>query len=94
MPLIPPPSARGQYIVRTSDPARLAAFLESLRDAPGIDIVDRIGPTGLAHTAVLAVNADQAGALEQRVRGTEQLTIESDRPLTPFATPNAVQGRP
>jgi hypothetical protein len=88
MPLIPPASARGRYIVHATDPARLAAFLDGLRkDAPGVEVVDRIGPDGQAHTAVLAVSADQAGALEQRIRSTDQLTIEPDRPLSPLSPP-------
>lgn len=85
MPLIPSPSTRGQYIVRAADPARLTQFLDSLRDDPAVEVVDQIGPAGQPHTAVLTVAADRASDLEQRIRGTDQLSIEADRPLSPLS---------
>jgi len=84
MPLIPTPSARDQYIVRATDPGRLTVFLDGLRDDPAIEVVDRIGPAGQPHTAVLAVPADRASGLQQRIRSIEHLSIEPNRPLSPL----------
>lgn len=85
MPLITPQSARERYIIRSTDPQQLAQFIGSLSEDSGIDILDKIGPAGQAHTAIVAMSNDKAALLEQRIRTLNQLTIEPDRPLSLFS---------
>ena len=84
MPLITPPSARARYIIRSSDAQQLAALISALSADPGIEILDKIGPAGQAHTAVVAMSSAQAAAVEESIRTSNQLTIEPDRPLSLF----------
>jgi hypothetical protein len=73
-----------RYIIRTrEDPAALTAFLDSVNDDPCITVVDRIGPAGQVHTAVIELTEEKARLLEQRLRHSDQLLFERDRPLTP-----------
>jgi hypothetical protein len=78
-------TGRSRYIVRSSDPAQIAAFIESIRSDPGIALIDTIGPAGQPHTAVVAMSDERARALDLQFRTTNQaLTIEPDRPLSLF----------
>jgi hypothetical protein len=72
-----------RYIIRTrTEPAALAAFLNSIKDDPAIAVVDSIGPTGQVHTVVVDVTADKAPLLERALGESTQLMIERDRPLS------------
>lgn len=76
----------GRYIVRSSDPAQIVAFIDSIRSDPAIELVDIIGPADQPHTAVVVTSEDRARALELQFRTTNQaLTIEPDRPLSLFS---------
>jgi hypothetical protein len=74
------------YIIRARDDGNdaLARFLASIRGQPDIELVKTIGPPQQPHTAVLALSAAQAQALEQRFRLNNDLMIERDRPLSMF----------
>lgn len=82
MPLLNPDSARERYIISAADPRHLADFLNSA-DA-GVEIVDQIGPAGQPHTVIVSIPPARAPALRERVRNSQQLTIEPDRPLSLF----------
>jgi hypothetical protein len=74
-----------RYIVRArNDNGALTEFLDTLQDAPNIELVDTIGPQNRPHTAVISVDPDQASQLEERLRNIEQLIIERDSPLQPL----------
>ena len=74
-----------QYIVRgREDDAALSDFLFSLQEQPEIELVDTFGPEGRPHTAVVAIDTDQASAFEQRFIHSPHLMIERDRPLSLF----------
>ena len=82
MPLITPPSARARYIIRSRDPQQLAGLLSILSADPGIEMLDKIGPAGEPHTLVVAMARDMAASVEERIRSSDQLTMELDRPLS------------
>ncbi|WP_228536113.1 S8 family serine peptidase [Noviherbaspirillum malthae] len=82
-----------RYIIRASDPARLAEFVASVADDPHITILDLIGPAGMQHTAVASMPREAARLLEERFRASRQLMIEPDRPLSLFADGPASQGK-
>jgi hypothetical protein len=73
------------FIVRTRDESStLADFLAMIQHDPDLELVDTIGPPGRPHTAVIAVDPEQAPSFEQRFRNLQQLMIERDRPLSLF----------
>ncbi len=75
--------ARSRYLVQSPLPATLARFLEAAAADPDMEIVDRIGPPGEPHTAVIVMSPPKADALKQQFRISGQgLTIEPDRPLS------------
>jgi hypothetical protein len=75
--------ARARYLVQSPLPGAVARFLEAVAGDPEMEIVDRIGPPGEPHTAVLVMAAPKADALKQQFRISGQgLTIEPDRPLS------------
>ena len=82
MSLITPPSARARYIIRSSDAQQLASLISTLSTDPGIEILDQIGPSSEPHTVVVAMARDKAASVEERIRSSDQLTIEPDRPLS------------
>ena len=82
MPLITSPSARARYIIRSGDAQQLAGLLSTLSADPGIEILDKIGPASEPHTLVVAMARDKAASVEERIRSSDQLTIEPDRPLS------------
>ena len=82
MPLVTSPSGRARYIIRCTDAQQLAGLLSTLSADSGIEIVDQIGPAGAPHTLVVAMSRDKAAAVEERIRRSDQLTIEPDRPLS------------
>jgi hypothetical protein len=74
-----------RYMVRARDEnGALAEFLRSLQGDPSITLEDQIGPPGKPHTLVVSVAPEQAAQLEARVRASDQLTLEHDRPLSLF----------
>lgn len=75
---------KGRYIIRSNAPDQLNAFIDSVRDDSNIELVDTIGPAGRPHTAVFTMASDKAASLEQHFRGSNQLSIEPDRPLSLF----------
>lgn len=73
-----------RYIIRTrTEPAVLAAFLDTIHDDPDIAVVDSIGPSGQVHTVVVEVPDGMAPQLERFLSNSDQLIIERDRPLSP-----------
>lgn len=73
-----------RYIIRTrTEPAALAAFLDTIHDDPDIAVVDSIGPAGQVHTVVVEVADGMAPQLERFLSNSDQLIIERDRPLSP-----------
>jgi len=81
--------SKSRYIVRTREedgaPSALSDFLSTIEGDPDIELVDTIGPPGRPHTAVIALNPEQALALQQRLRNSQHLMIEPDRPLSLFS---------
>jgi hypothetical protein len=74
-----------RFIVRaTEDNGSLAEFLAMINTEPACELVDTIGPAEHPHTAVVAVDPEQAPSFEQRFRNSPQLMIERDRPLSLF----------
>ena len=80
---MPQSRPKTRFIVRARDEDsglfELSTFLASLEG--DVELVDKIGPAGRPHTAVLEVSPEQAPALEERVRNSPQLMIEPDSPL-------------
>lgn len=77
--------AKPRYIIRAKGAlAPLAAFIESIRGDPDIELVDSIGPAGQVHTAVVEVNAAMALQFERRFIHSDELMIERDQPLSLF----------
>lgn len=73
-----------RFIVRARhEGSTLTDFLATLQASPHLTVVDTIGPAGRPHTAVVAVDATEAGAFEQRFQ-SPHLIIERDRPLSLF----------
>lgn len=86
MPLSKTGPAKARYIIRAKNAlAPLAAFVDSIRSDPDIELVDTIGPPGQVHTAVIEVAAGQALLLERRFSNSNELMIERDQPLSMFA---------
>lgn len=86
---MPESCPKSRYIVRARDDdssalSALSAFLASIEGNPDVELVDTIGPAGRPHTAVIAVIPEHALSLEQRVRNSQYLMIEPDRPLSMF----------
>jgi hypothetical protein len=76
---------KNRYIIRAKSAlAPLAAFIESIRGDPGIELVDRIGPAGQVHTVVVEVDAGMALQFERRFIHSDELMIERDQPLSLF----------
>ena len=74
-----------RFIVRTRDDnSTLTDFLAIINALPELEVVDTIGPADRPHTAVVAVDAQQASSFEQRFSNLQQLMIERDRPLSLF----------
>jgi hypothetical protein len=74
-----------RFIVRArAEGSTLADFLATIEHEPELELVDTIGPAQRPHTAVIAVAPDQAAPFEQRIRNSQQLMIERDRPLSLF----------
>lgn len=74
-----------RFIVRArNEGGTLADFLAMIDKEPALELVDTIGPAQQPHTAVVAVNPDQAPSFEQRFHNSPQLMIERDRPLSLF----------
>lgn len=72
-----------RYIIRARDEGgTVADFLTIIQNDPAIELVDTIGPADRPHTAVVAIEADQAPSFEQRFRNLQHLMIEQDRPLS------------
>lgn len=90
MPLLKTGPGKARYIIRAkSELAPLAAFIDSIRSDPDIELVDTIGPSGQVHTAVIEVPAGQALQLERRFRNfsnSNALIIERDQPLSMSST--------
>lgn len=78
-------ATRARYIIRAKNAlAPLAAFIESIRGDPAIELVDSIGPAGQVHTVVVEVDAAQALQFERRFIHSDELMIERDQPLSLF----------
>ncbi len=74
-----------RFIVRVRhEGGTLADFLAMIHEEPAIELVDTIGPAQQPHTAVIAVEPEQAPSFEQRFQHSQQLMIERDRPLSLF----------
>jgi hypothetical protein len=74
-----------RFIVRARDEGgTVADFLTMIKNDPALELVDTIGPAERPHTAVVAVEPEQAPAFEQRFRNLQHLMIEPDRPLSLF----------
>ena len=74
-----------RFIVRTrDDSSTLTDFLAIIGTQPELEVVDTIGPADGPHTAVVAVDEQQASSFEQRFSNLQQLMIERDRPLSLF----------
>ena len=74
-----------RFIVRArAEGSTLNDFLTTIAGDPQLELVDTIGPQGLAHTAVVATPIEHAPAFEQRFRHSPELMIERDRPLSLF----------
>ena len=74
-----------RFIVRArAEGSTLNDFLTTIRGDPQLELVDTIGPQGLAHTAIVATTTEHAPAFEQRFRHSPELMIERDRPLSLF----------
>jgi hypothetical protein len=74
----------GHFIIRSSDPAALADFIDEVSIDPELGLIDQIGPIGQPHTVVVAMSNAKAAALEQRFKQASPLKIEPDRPLSLF----------
>jgi hypothetical protein len=74
-----------RYIVRAAgDTAPLQSFIDSIVDDPVIRLVEKIGPARQPHTVVIETDVSTAQMLDLRFRSTNQLMIETDRPLSLF----------
>ena len=75
---------RARYlVVSVDDSVSLAPLLASVADDAGVRIIDRIGPPGQPHTAVLELSHDRARALETQFQQARQpYKIEPDSPLS------------
>jgi hypothetical protein len=74
-----------RYIVRAAgDIAPLQSFIDSIVDDPVIRLVEKIGPAREPHTVVIETDVSTAQMLDLRFRSTNQLMIETDRPLSLF----------
>jgi hypothetical protein len=74
-----------RYIVRAAgDTAPLQSFIDSIVDDPVIRLVEKIGPAREPHTVVIETDVSTAQMLDLRFRSTNQLMIETDRPLSLF----------
>lgn len=74
-----------RFIVRARhEGSSLADFLATIKNEPGHELVDTIGPAQEPHTAVVAVPPEQAPSFEQRFLNSQHLLIERDRPLSLF----------
>lgn len=72
-----------RFIVRArAEGGALNDFLTIIEGSPGAEVVDTIGPAGMPHTAVIAIEAAHAPSFEQRFSNQPQLIIERDRPLS------------
>lgn len=87
-PLTPPP-VRKRYLVHADGEPQLAQFLALAQADDDIVVLDLIGPRNAPHTAVVELDGITAQRLQTQFRSSgafpdQQLTIEPDRPLSPF----------
>lgn len=83
-----------RFIVRArDDSSTVADFLTMIQNDPALELVDTIGPADRPHTAVVAVDPEQAPSFEQRFRNLKHLMIEPDRPLSLFDKAANLQDR-
>lgn len=76
-----------RFIIRARDDGgTVAEVLTMIKNDPALELVDTIGPADKPHTAVVAVEPEQAHSFEQRFRNLQHLMIEQDRPLSLFDT--------
>jgi hypothetical protein len=72
-----------RFIIRARDDGgTVAEVLTMIQNDPALELVDTIGPADKPHTAVVAVDPEQAPSFEQRFRNQQHLMIEPDRPLS------------
>lgn len=76
---------KGRYIIRSEHRKQLTDFINRIKQDPGIELVDVIGPAGQPHTIVAAMAHEKARFLEQDlILSKPPMAIELDRPLSLF----------
>lgn len=71
-----------RYIIHSEDAKQLADFLHSFSADLDVEIIDKIGPLNLEHTAIVALPKTKAKIIQQQIKTSNTLTIEPDRPLS------------
>ena len=85
MPLIKHGPEKGRYIIRSEDANQLNELINRIKQDPGVELLDVIGPAGQPHTIVAAMPHEKARFLEQDlILSKPAMTIELDRPLSLF----------